>query len=208
MNTPNVLIAGLAMFVILSTSAATGTITGDPDALDAYDALESQYGTLWKRALGQVTLTDYAEQTVAGQNFTFTFSPVPLSDGADGTFRLHARGDYTWFPGSASGPDEFVTWDIDGLVSGIDSPYLGSPVITEFGANDVEWQDTFTISGTLLTGITSDSAVTISVDLEDAVNMGYGSSQFMEVELTYVPEPGTVLLLGLGGLAVLRKRRA
>lgn len=203
MNKRSALLIGSAILT-LSTSVALATIESALDALDSSQHDVSQYGTSGQKVLGEVVLIDYAEQTVAGQNFTFTFSPVPLSNGAEGTFRIHARGDYTHFPGSASGPSEFVTWDIDGLISGVDSPYLGSPVITEFSANDVEWQDTFTISGDLLIDITSDSTVTITVDLENAV--GYG--EFMEVELTYIPEPMTILLLGLGGLAAMRKHRA
>lgn len=150
-----------------------------------------------------VTLTDSAPQTISGQNFVFTFDSVPLSDGMDGTFRMHARGDY-----SLSTSTEFLTWNIDGLESDTTSPVLGATVLHSFGGNDVEWEETYTISGADVTAMTSDSWVTISVDLESAVNVGWAAEDWVEVNLTYtVPEPTTLSLMAVSGLAFFRHRR-
>ncbi len=130
-----------------------------------------------------VTYTDSASQTVSGQDFTFTFSPVELSDGTDGTFKFHVRGDY-----SVGTSSEYLTWNIDNLVSGNAGPSHGGTVIETYTADDVEWEQTFTISGAVLDTITSDFSITISVDLSSQVDV-YGPS-FVEVELTYAPKNG------------------
>ncbi|MHC4157495.1 MAG: fibronectin type III domain-containing protein [Planctomycetota bacterium] len=128
-----------------------------------------------------VTLTDYTPQTTAGQDFIFTFSPAGLSDGTDGTFRIHARGDYsTWSPS-----DEFLTWDIDGFASDTAASAHGT-VIREFNFNDVEWEQSFTINGATLRTITSDSLINILVDLSPGVNHRINPTiHFVEVELCY-----------------------
>lgn len=124
------------------------------------------------------TLDDCRDQTIVGQNFTFTFSPVELSDGTDGTLTIHARGDY-----SVSFPTiEYLTWNIDGLCSGTAAPAYGT-VIHQYSHDDVEWEQIFTISGACLTAATSDASVTISLDLSSSVHI-YGPS-FVCVELVY-----------------------
>ena len=152
-----------------------------------------------------VLLTDSAVQTVTGQDFTFTFSPVERSDGSDGLFTIHARGDYS----ATYGTNEWITWSLEGLVSDSAGPYLGSPVIQTYNGNDLEWAETYTISGSVLRSITNDSVVTISADLGSYVDMGLSANPFVEVELAYtpVPEPATLTLLALGSSAWLIRRR-
>jgi hypothetical protein len=132
-------------------------------------------------AANAVTYTDSAPQTTPGQNFVFTFSPVGPWSGGNGTFTVHARGDYTIaFPTS-----EYLNWDIDGLISDVGAPAYGT-LINEFSYDDVEWEQSFTISGGLLNAITSDSSITISIDLSSAVDRQIDPSKhFVEVELTY-----------------------
>jgi hypothetical protein len=128
-----------------------------------------------------VTYTDSAPQSTAGQNFTFTFHPVESSVGMDGTFTVHARGDYTIGYPSA----EYLTWNIEGLVSGTGAPAYGT-IIHEFKSDDVEWEQSYTISGSTLDTITADSSITIFVDLSSEVNYQINPSlHFVEVELTY-----------------------
>ena len=162
-------------------------------------------------ARASVTLTGFAQQTVSGQDFVFEFPSVALSDGTAGTFRIHARGDYS-SPGSASGAEEYLTWDIEGLVSATASPYLGSPIIQHYGGNDNEWEAVYTISGAHMDLITADSQISAFVDLSSAVNMGVAAENWVEVSLTYepVPEPATLSLLALGisALAIRRRRRS
>ena len=160
-----------------------------------------------------VVLSDIEAQTVDGQDFTFSFSPVPLSDGNDGTLTIHARGDYD--PGTAT---EFLNWDIDSLgIGGAAGPTIGgTTILLNNGINDVEWEQTFTISGADLLTITGDSAANVLIDLNltpggNGVNL-IGSNAFVEVTLTYntaVPEPATlgVLAAGLGLVGWSRRRR-
>lgn len=140
--------------------------------------------TLASAASTDVTLTHRWWQNSAGQNFTFTFYPVELSNGTNGTFTIHARGDYSVpYPKA-----EFLTWDIDALVCGVGAPDYGT-VISEFMFNDVEWEQSFTVNGAVLSTITSDSSITISVDLSDAVDYQINPTKhFVEVELTYTTE--------------------
>ena len=124
------------------------------------------------------TLDDCRDQTITGQNFILSFPAVELSNGTDGTFTIHARGDY-----SVSWPqDEYLTWDIDGLCSGTGAPAYGS-VIQIYNHDDVEWEQTFTVSGACLSAATADSSVNINLDLSSQVHI-YGPS-FVCVELTY-----------------------
>ena len=124
------------------------------------------------------TYTDSSPQTTPGQNFVFTFSPVGPWSGGNGTFTVHARGDY-----SVEHPTEFLNWDIDGLISDIGAPTYGT-VITEFSHDDVEWEQSYTINGGLMAAITSDSVINISVDLPSNIDI-IGVHSFVEVELTY-----------------------
>ncbi len=152
-------------------------------------------------ALVTITLADLAPQTEDGQNFTFSFDPVPISDGSDATLRIHARGDYT-----VGFDAEFLTWSIDGLVSGTASPDSGT-VIQERTPHYVEWEDTFTISGEVLSTITSDSLVEITIDISPAVATHWWHDEFVKVEMVYVPEPAALFLLGAGSLLLLNFRR-
>ena len=86
-------------------------------------------------AANAVTYTDSSPQTTAGQNFVFTFSPVHPWNGGNGTFTVHARGDY-----SVSASSEYLDWDIDGLVSDRAAPSAGGTVIQTFNFDDIEWE--------------------------------------------------------------------
>ena len=132
-------------------------------------------------AANAVTYTDSSPQTTAGQNFIFTFSPVNPWNGGNGTFTVHARGDY-----SITISTEYLDWDIDGLVSDRAAPSAGGTVIQTFNYNDIEWEQSFMISGALLNAITSDSSIAISIDLSSAVDYQIDPRiHFVEVELTY-----------------------
>lgn len=146
--------------------------------------------TIAAAASADVILTDRAAQSVAGQNFTFTFTPVQPSDGSDGTFTIRARGDYG--TGVAS---EYLTWDIDGIMSDTSSPYYGATVLHSYNSNDVEWQQAFVVSGADLVAMTSDSVITITVDLSSAVDYQIDPARhYVEVTLAYNSGSGGCLL--------------
>ena len=58
-----------------------------------------------------------------------------------------------------------------------------------------------------LTGWTLSSARGISDDGLTIVGWGYNPDGYTEAWIATIPEPGTLFLFGLGGLALLRKRR-
>lgn len=151
-----------------------------------------------------VTLADSADQTEDGQKFTFTFSDVPRSDGTKGTLKVHVRGDFT-----VGNEDEYLSWSVEGVASGTALPEgtPADPVIDRTKDHNVEWYDVFTISGNRMVDITADNQVEITVDYSKAVSKHSFYNEFASVELTYVPEPATLFLLGAGSLLFLRRRR-
>lgn len=158
-----------------------------------------------------VLLYQYRQQTQPGENFTFSFSGLtaPIS-GTGGLLTIRARGDY-----DQSNVDEFLTWDFDGLGIGFDvGPALGgTTILGVFGTigNDVEWQQSFTISSMDLFTAMIDSTIDISIDLSGSLfesgvaccnpNLG---TPFFEVAFEYapVPEPTAALLFVIGFSAV------
>jgi hypothetical protein len=106
--------------------------------------------------------TQSLSQTADGQDFDFMLSGLPLSNGSDGTLTIHARGDY-----QAANPTEFLTWDFDALGIGtIAGPLTGNAtILVDNGVNDVEWTQSFTLSGSDLVSATSDGIVHILLDL-------------------------------------------
>ena len=159
-----------------------------------------------------IALTSSAPQTVAGEDFTFSFSSVAPSNGTDGILTIRTRGDYSLnFP-----TFESLSWNIDGIASQTQVAPTISNLITEFNFNDVLWEESFTISGLDLLNITSDAAVSIDIDLLPDVNLSL-SNAFVQATLNYesgpasipepkyksgstsIPEPTSLIGLLLGG---------
>lgn len=166
-----------------------------------------------------IVLNETKAQTVGGEDFNFIFTPIAAADGTGGTLTIHARGDY-----DPSTSTEFLTWDIDSLgIGGAAGPTIGGvTIIQNNGINDVEWSQSFAISGLNMLTITSDFLASILVDLngDDTSGVGHGfqPNEFVEVTVTYnsaaastVPEPASLTLVGLGAFGLfagaIRRRR-
>lgn len=169
-----------------------------------------------------VSYSAMAPQTVDGQLFNFTLNPIEMSDGGMGKLTIKARGDY-----SLTANSERLFWNLDGLMSG-DVKATPSNVITVFSVSDVLFEQSYDISGSVLSSITSDLIANIMVDLATSVNEFNSLDPYVKVTLSYnskavtpvvipptngnpgpntdptpTPEPSTVLLLGSGLVGIL-----
>lgn len=150
-----------------------------------------------------ITISAFAPQTISGQDYEFGFSDILVSDGSDGIFTIHARGDY-----HPANPTEFLSWDLDSMGIGSDAgpPIGGATIIQENSINDVEWVQSFDILGADLLSATADGAISILLDLNlDSqllgVNCCFSGMEFVDVSLEYhaaIPEPSAALLFVVG----------
>ncbi len=156
-------------------------------------------------SFGQTVLFDSASITEAGQTFVFDFFDVDVSDGMAGTLVIDALGDFSATPPSS----EILDIDVDGIFTDFAfDPSRGAIIGSDLFQNAAT--QTYTISGSDLSAITADGTVTITLDAASSV--GFFTDQpddFVSATLTYtsVPEPTTAAVIGLGGMAMLRRRR-
>jgi len=152
-----------------------------------------------------VDLQGFANITEGGQFFEFTFDATPLAV-SDGTLTIDALGDYSIVPPST----ETLDWNVDGIASGqgfADSAFA-DPANVDLFQNAVS--QTFTISLADMAAITADGMVTVSI--QNGSSVGFFADQpedFVSFTLSYdaTPTPGAAAVLGLGGLAAMRRRR-
>ena len=155
---------------------------------------------------GYVEYSAMQNQTVTGEDFSFIFDPVLLSDGSPGYFTIEARGDYF---GKST---EYLGFDIEGIffqdvVTEGEVTYIYSD-----GNDDRWWTKTWTISGADMLLITSDADGEIEVNLNAGQGVGVDAindTAFVEVTLGYnaVPIPGALILFGSGLCCLLGLRR-
>ena len=143
-----------------------------------------------------IVYTGTQDQTVSGQDFTFIFDPVLLSDGTDGSFTIEARGDYFEDAETLGFNIEDIFYQLVVYESEVSYKYSD-------GDDDRWWTRTWTVPGTDLLAITSDAYGAIEVNLALGVGAYVTSyDKFVSVELEYtptaVPIPGTLLLFGSG----------
>lgn len=138
-----------------------------------------------------------------GQSFFYAFDTQPGSVGA-GTIRVFGLGDYSLVPPSS----ETMTWDIDGIASdvGFGPDAFEGPI--DLFQNEVD--QSWTISAADMAAITADGMFTVS--LTNSASVGFFPDQpddFLAFELSYeiIPAPASAAVLGLGGLAAMRRRR-
>lgn len=160
------------------------------------------FALLFAGSANAVLLTDSASQTSTGQLFNFALAG-PVSDGSSGTLTITSQGDYSIgpFPGQES-------WDIsiEGLFSQNDVVPTDGNIITEFSFDNVLWEIDFILSGAIMSQITADNLVNISIDLDSGVNNFNPQTDSIAVALEYnvnnVPTPTTLALFGLGLIAI------
>ena len=156
-----------------------------------------------------VIYEDMQFQTVPGEDFSFVFDPVALSDGSDGFFTIEARGDYF---GKGAGGNENLDFDVDGVFSETNVWFGESDAAIikwDTFKDDTWWKYTWTIPGASMVAMTADAAGLIEIDLYHGVGYEFDTSDWVKVTLEYnaVPIPGTLLLLGGGLLGLVGIRR-
>ncbi|OAI02784.1 VPLPA-CTERM sorting domain-containing protein [Methylomonas methanica] len=158
------------------------------------------------------TSTEF-QQTESGQTFTFTINDAPLADLIDGTFLIHARGDYT----INSQPPEVISVKIE------DGNYFDQDVgatnanSTVTNPDLVEWSESFLLPGDELFSWTQDHKIIITLALSPDVtfdlNAIQGGNPFVQATISYttsaVPLPAAtwLFLSGLIGMLGYGKQR-
>ncbi len=154
-------------------------------------------------ASGQVVLSGSSNITATGQVFNYSFTDLDLSVG-DASIRVFGLGDYSVVPPSS----ETMTWDIDGLASEVGFNASAFTGAIDLFQNAVD--QTWTISAADMAAITADGTLNLTLVNSGAVNFFSDQPEdFLAFEITYtpIPAPASAALLGLGGLAVARRRR-
>lgn len=165
------------------------------------------------------------QQTQNGQTFIFAIDNAPLADLVDGTFTIHARGDYSINAPTANPENIAVTFE--SVISNLKFAPLAPPLNSNFAdANNyslvtnpdlVEWSRSTQLPGALLQNWTQDHktiiTLALSPDVTADLNAGLGSNPFVQATLTYttsaVPLPTAtwLFLSGLIGMVGYGKQR-
>ena len=182
-----------------------------------------------KKCLGAVLLVAFASTSAFAGTVTFTPSPVPASPGETVQMQMSVSADTltNWDAiNFIVGSDELNIVDIAWSADMTDNQSFPPTVFPDAGiyGSDI-FAGIFLSSGVQDLGLGSDVVIgTVSVELPQGVDAGFvrvdagidaGTSQIglgADVEnITgageVTPEPATLGLLGLGGLAALRRRK-
>ena len=159
-----------------------------------------------------VILSGSSPITIRDQIFIFDNVGVPLAMSGPAFFTIKARGDY-----SVGDFNEFVNWNLDGIVSENGWRPDSAQTVTVFAGNDVLWEQTRTLSDGIMNSLTSDGNITVTLTNSFAVTPLMNPTDFVSFKLIYedsiptVPVPAAVWLFGsglLGLIGIARRKKA
>ncbi|MEM6259557.1 MAG: PEP-CTERM sorting domain-containing protein [Planctomycetota bacterium] len=198
-NTPG---SGAEANFVLLTGDVTGAATTDTTGGSTGGVTVSVVGA--QGVMGESDLGFGAAGT--GDYGSFGITDLTYNDGV-----FNNIGGATFITITFSGLDDSLNYDIVGFVNGGNT--INNTVPVTFSADGVDILTTGAAtsggssSGTLAPAIISSASTDGSGVLEVTFSTNNTPFGIGGLTLTAVPEPGSLALLGLGGLCVLRRRR-
>jgi hypothetical protein len=196
-----VVVAMVVASPTMVSAVLISSLVGDKDGfgLSGAPAVPAD-GTLWRDGLGGVFGADYRD---AGDLASAPFTDIWFSDAAITYTHTYSLGGLTPISANltiqiAGVADNRGPWDVF-----LNATLIGQiPTNTSVNAFQEILTYTFVVNPSLL--IEAD-AVLLNINVP-TVTDGY-SINFSELNITAVPEPATICLLGLGVLSLLRKKK-
>lgn len=144
----------------------------------------------------------------SGSDLLLETPGLPAPNLPDATFTLSAVALLTPLPFATLGPGQIDFYDNANVLQ-LTITFDGGLLTSSFGFGASEFQgDNVTFSGPLLGGtVLTDEAFAFSFANPVATANGYQATASFTSSATVVPAPGAAAMLGLGGLALARRRR-
>lgn len=144
----------------------------------------------------------------SGSNLLLETPGLPGPNLPDATFTLSAVALLTPLPFATLGPGQLDFYDSSNVLQ-LTITFNGGLLTSSFGFGASEFQgNSVTFSGPLLGGtVLTDEAFAFSFANPVATANGYQATASFTSSATVVPAPGAAAIIGLGGLALTRRRR-